>query len=357
MDGTTINTSNNKTKTNKKKSKKTNKQLVPFISVCTPTFNRRPFFPSLIKCFQNQTYPKERMEWIIIDDGTDPIKDLVEHVPQVKYFYFDKQLLLGNKRNIMHSKCSGDIIIYMDDDDYYPRERVSHAVESLVANPEFLIAGSSEMHIYFNHLDKLYQCGPYGKNHSTAATFAFRRELLLTTWYDDKKALAEETQFLKNYTIPLLQLNVLKTILVLSHCHNSFDKKILLTMPEESKIIQSPYHVNDFIKEEEIKNFYIRDLDNILKTYKWGEPNHKPELLKQMEEMRENREKRKEEYKQSIETQRNSIYKNQQSEFKDMSEMKAHYEKMLESKNCLINELLKKIKTLTTEVQNMNKTI
>jgi len=352
MDMTTINTSNNKTQNKKKK-----KNNLPFISVCTPTFNRRPFFPSLIKCFQHQTYPKERMEWIIIDDGTDPIKDLVENITQVKYFYFNQQLLLGNKRNIMHSKCSGDIIIYMDDDDYYPCERVSHAVESLVKNPEFLIAGSSEMHIYFNHLDKVYQCGPYGKNHSTAATFAFRRELLLETCYDDKKALAEETQFLKNYTIPLLQLDVLKTILVLSHCHNSFDKKILLTMPQESKIMPSHYHVNDFIKEEEMKNFYIRDLDNILKTYKWGEPNHKPELLKQMEEMKENREKRKEEYKQSMESQRNSIYKNQQSEFKDMREMKTHYEKMLESKNCLINELLKKIKTLTTEVQNMNKTI
>ena len=25
----------------------------PFVSICTPTFNRRPFIPVIIKCFEN----------------------------------------------------------------------------------------------------------------------------------------------------------------------------------------------------------------------------------------------------------------------------------------------------------------
>ena len=102
----------------------------PFVSICTPTFNRRPFIPYMIKCFEQQTYPKDRIEWIIIDDGTDPIKDLVANIPQVKYYYYQEKMLLGKKRNLMHKKCSGDIIIYMDDDDYYPPERISHAVKT-----------------------------------------------------------------------------------------------------------------------------------------------------------------------------------------------------------------------------------
>ena len=36
---------------NKKKNKK--KEL-PFVSICTPTFNRRPFIPFAIKCFNHQ---------------------------------------------------------------------------------------------------------------------------------------------------------------------------------------------------------------------------------------------------------------------------------------------------------------
>ena len=98
----------------------------PFVSVCTPTFNRRPFVPAMIENYLRQDYPHDRMEWIIIDDGTDKIEDLVKDISGVKYFSYDKKMSLGKKRNLMHDKSSGDILVYMDDDDYYPSCRVSH---------------------------------------------------------------------------------------------------------------------------------------------------------------------------------------------------------------------------------------
>ena len=205
----------------KKKNKKNNNPEgnldMPFVSLCTPTFNRRPFIPFMIKCFEHQTYPKDRIEWIIIDDGSDPIEDLVSHIPQVKYFYFEEKMLLGKKRNLMHGKCSGDIIVYMDDDDYYPPERVSHAVDMLTTHPSALCAGSSEMYIYFNDRKRMVQFGPYGKDHATAGTFAFKRQLLKQTRYNEDACLAEEREFLKGYTIPFVQLDPLKTILVFTH--------------------------------------------------------------------------------------------------------------------------------------------
>ena len=30
---------------------------LPFVSICTPTFNRRPFFRGLIECIASQDYP------------------------------------------------------------------------------------------------------------------------------------------------------------------------------------------------------------------------------------------------------------------------------------------------------------
>ena len=71
--------------------KKSSGQL-PFVSICTPTFNRRPFIPIMLKCFEHQIYPKERMEWIIIDDGTDKIEDLVSSHPQIKYFKYEEPI-------------------------------------------------------------------------------------------------------------------------------------------------------------------------------------------------------------------------------------------------------------------------
>ena len=111
----------------------------PFISVCTPTFNRRPFIPIVIKCFDHQLYPKNRIEWIIVDDGLDKIKDLVEDLSFVVYLSYNEVLSLGKKRNIMNEKSKGDFIIYMDDDDYYPPNRISHGVELLQNNPKYLI--------------------------------------------------------------------------------------------------------------------------------------------------------------------------------------------------------------------------
>ena len=282
------------------KHKNKHANLLPFVSLCTPTFNRRPFIPFMIKCFEHQTYPKNRIEWIIIDDGTDPIGDLVKDIPQVKYFHYEEKMLLGKKRNLMHTKCSGDIIIYMDDDDYYPPERISHAVETLQNNPTFLIAGSSEMHIYFDFKNTLYQCGPYKPFHSTAATFAFKKELLKQTKYDDNIALSEENKFTKGYTIPLIQLNPLKSILVFSHRHNSLNKEKLLENTEETRTKPSPYTVDDFIKDPILKQFYMYDMNKLLENYDPGLPEHKPEILEQIKKMEENRSKRLEEHKLNL---------------------------------------------------------
>ena len=267
------------------------KEEKPFVSICTPTFNRRPFIPYIIKCIERQDYPKDKFEWIIIDDGTDKIKDLVTHLSYVKYFEFSTKMSLGEKRNLMHKKSKGEILVYMDDDDYYPTERVSHAVETLLAHPEALCSGSSEIFIYFKHNTSVYKFGPYGPNHATAGTFAFKRKLLETSCYDNKAAIAEERQFLKNYTVPFVQLDPYKTILVFSHDHNTFDKRKLLENPHPDLVKQTDKSVNEFIKDDDMLNFYINDIDKLLKDYEPGRPTMKPDVLTQIIEIEERRRK------------------------------------------------------------------
>ena len=270
-------------------------QKYPFVSICTPTFNRRPFIPYAIKCFEHQDYPKDRMEWIIIDDGTDKIEDLVADIPQVKYFKYDGKMTLGKKRNLMHEKTIGDIIVYMDDDDYYPPQRVSHAVSMLKSHPSALCAGASEIYIYFKHIDKMYQFGPYGPNHATAGTFAFRRQLLENHHYEDTASLAEEKAFLKNYTVPFVQLEPKKTILVFSHRHNTFDKKKLLERGDHKLQHPSDKTVDEFIKEPDMKDFYMNQIEGLLVDYSAGSPDMKPDVLKQIKEIEADRQKQLEE--------------------------------------------------------------
>ena len=281
----------------------------PWVSVCTPTFNRRPFIPAMLQCFAHQTYPRDRMEWIIIDDGTDPIEDLVASHPCVKYFRLEEKISLGKKRNMMHDQARGDIIVYMDDDDYYPPERVSHAVATLLNHQKrktgIKLAGSSEMCIYFkseNHrfsepfpLDptnqwcgQMVQFGPYGPNHATAATFAFWKELLtdLNLAYDETACLAEERAFLRGYTVPMAQLDPMKVILVFSHEHNTFDKRTLLANLGKPNcgMRVSAKAVTDFIQEPDLLRFYMHDVDAALCAYDPGHPSMKPDVLQQIRE-------------------------------------------------------------------------
>jgi hypothetical protein len=248
------------------------------------------------------------MEWIIIDDGTDKIEDLVASHPNVKYFKSSEKMTLGKKRNLMHANSCGDIIVYMDDDDYYPPERVSHAVESLMANPGILCAGSSEIYIYFKHLNSLMQFGPYGPNHATAGTFAFRRELLTHTKYNDDACLAEERFFLKDYTIPMLQLDPTKVILVFSHNHNTFDKKKLLVNANPAFVKQTNKTLDNFIRGDSskfFKDFFINRMDVLLESYTPGKPEMKPDVIKQTKELEQTLIRMQEQQQQHQQQQQN----------------------------------------------------
>ena len=229
---------------------------MPRVSLCTPTRDRRMFIPALIRCFEMQSYPRELLEWVVVDDGSDPVEDLFAGVAGVNYIRNSEPMRLGQKRNFMHRQADGDIIVYMDDDDFYPPDRVLHAVSKLRAKPDILIAGSSVMHIYYHHLDAIYRLGPYGPNHATAGTFAFRKELLDITEFDDEAAFSEEKHFLKDYTIPMIQLEPKKTILVIDHGYNTYDKKQLLQGAHRQYVRETRFKLPVFIKDKELRDFY-----------------------------------------------------------------------------------------------------
>lgn len=104
------------------------------VSVVTPTYNRRRFIPALIEIYRAQTFPKEKMEWIIADDGRESVEDLFKDaqkiLPNIRYVRLDEKLRIGAKRNLLNSLAVGDIIVAMDDDDYYPPRRVESVVSA-----------------------------------------------------------------------------------------------------------------------------------------------------------------------------------------------------------------------------------
>jgi hypothetical protein len=188
----------------------------------------------------------------------------------------------------------------------------------------------------------MYQFGPYGPNHSTAATFAFRKELLQQTSFDDDACLAEEKKFLKNYTIPFAQLDPLKSILVFSHNHNSFDKKTLLKGMPNNYVKESSVSVDNFIKEKDIKDFFMTDIDSLLDTYEYGKPEHKPDVLKQMDEISKKREK---------------IIKQNNDQLQKYSSYNSNNNDKINEMTLMLEELLLENKTLKNKVAYLEEKI
>ena len=232
---------------------------IPCVSLVTPTYNRRRFIPSLIRIVEQQTYPRDKMEWIIYDDGQEEVRDLFEaakdRLPVIRFIHSEDKMTLGEKRNRLNEEASGEIIVAMDDDDYYFPERVEVAVKTLLANPTVHLAGSSEVYMYFSDAKEIYKVGPYFPNHATNGTMAWTNAYAKTHRYDETVVYAEERSFLENYKNSLIQLPPMKVMLVISHSDNTFDKRDLRTA-DNPLIQKTALKLEDFIGDLSLREFF-----------------------------------------------------------------------------------------------------
>ena len=208
---------------------------------------------------QQQTYPRDKLEWVVYDDGQDPINDLLEaaraNLPKLNYIFSDEKMTLGEKRNRLNQEAKGDILVAMDDDDFYFPERVSCAVSALAKLPNVDLAGCSKIYMYFTDTKEIYTCGPYFPKHATNGTMAWRKRYAMSRRYDETVAFAEEKSFLEDYKNDLVQLDCMQVMLVISHSDNTFDKTQLRNN-NNPMIKKTALTLADFIKDDELRSFF-----------------------------------------------------------------------------------------------------
>jgi glycosyltransferase involved in cell wall biosynthesis len=102
----------------------------PLVSCIMPTYERRRYVPQALQSFLQQDYPNR--ELIIVDDGQDAIGDLVEGLPNVRYFHVARTSI-GAKRNLACRHAAGEIIAHWDDDDWYSPDRLRYQAMPIIA--------------------------------------------------------------------------------------------------------------------------------------------------------------------------------------------------------------------------------
>jgi glycosyltransferase involved in cell wall biosynthesis len=160
-----------------------------------PTANRRRFVPSAIRMFLAQDYAEK--ELIILDDGTDQIRDIVPtNTSQISYFREEpKGRFLGGKRNRACELAHGDFILHWDDDDWYAAWRISYQVQALktggfdlngINNPFFVDVCAQEAWEYVQTRPKSsWLCG---------ATLGYRKSFWEAHRFPDIQ-IGEDTRF------------------------------------------------------------------------------------------------------------------------------------------------------------------
>lgn len=91
-----------------------------FISVVIATYNRKDMLKKCIEAFRQQTYPEDRYEIVVIDDGsTDGTNKLLEEISKEMAnlrFFSQKQGGQAKARNLGIPEAKGPLILFTGDD-------------------------------------------------------------------------------------------------------------------------------------------------------------------------------------------------------------------------------------------------
>ena len=190
------------------------------------------------------------LEWVIVEGSQTKIDAFVseQNVESIRLsakFKFpivyvpyaeDEKVKLSDLRNKGNAACKGDIIVCMDDDDYYPPTRISHAVYQLNKSSA-LIAGCSPTYIYFFQSNRFFQFASFGEGHSTNNCMAYKRAYLQNHAHAPQLTHAEESSFTNDFSEPMVQLNPMKTIVISGHSTNTVDKTSICQISATHKMV------------------------------------------------------------------------------------------------------------------------
>lgn len=189
------------------------------VDILIPTYQRKKFEGLISLNINKQTYPLIK-NVIIADDSNDNLHlDINYSVLSYKV----ERMSIGAKRNFLLSKATSRYAVFMDTDDMYHPEYISHSIHRLLMSGKS-ITGTSDMLMYYQ--DQTYRLSCIFFHAINEATLVIDTHNVKLKFKEQNSS--EGLEPLKNHIGDIVQSDINKVMVCLCHQENTIDKKIWL---------------------------------------------------------------------------------------------------------------------------------
>ncbi len=116
-------------------------EILPYVSIVIPVFNEERYLPSCLTSLMSMSYPKDRREILLIDNGsTDRTLEIARGFSEVS-IHVKEDVKVGAVRNYGVQKAKGSVVVFLDSDCVVNQEWLTDGVAKLTANSDSVIGG------------------------------------------------------------------------------------------------------------------------------------------------------------------------------------------------------------------------
>tara|TARA_B110000503_G_C6966691_1_gene337455 strand:+ start:75 stop:725 length:651 start_codon:yes stop_codon:yes gene_type:complete len=187
------------------------------VSIVIPTYNRKKWELLIEHNLNSQTYFNIK-EIIILDDSDIDRPLCIRTLIPIRY-YTVPRCTIGMKRNFGVKLAHGEYIAFMDTDDFYHPDYISHSIFEMEYHNK-PIAGSADMYLYVE--DKWFKQRCVFLDYLNEATMVFKKSIW--TGFADTNS-NEAVPFLTKNLENIIETKIENLMCCVAHDNNTISKK------------------------------------------------------------------------------------------------------------------------------------